>query len=353
MIESADSEQTLSKGATADAETTTKAKAKDQTVVESLESASVRVYPVADLVVLQQPVIAAVSRSSENENQATRAVVPASAEAVASEKTADKSEPVPHSETQKPAPATNYKADFAPLTELIKATVHPESWEKGLAIQVEEKTLSLIIRQSEEAHEEIQELLSQLRDAQDQSVQIPCLVVHLTTESQTKWLEEQCSLHPLQHGSRWALLPPQRCESFTQALLEQKPEVLSRPVVRTISGQIATITVGALAAGGAATAVTGIRLEVTPHVLPYSNVIRLQHSFSVGKFTNEMPMPVESLVGSGQTLLLLVDDPAEKEKSDAARFPCLLMLTPEYIPQKEEDEAASGATPENSADAVD
>ncbi len=175
--------------------------------------------------------------------------------------------------------------------------------------------------------------------------------MHLTTESQAKWLEEQCSLHPLQHGSRWALLPPQRCESFTQALLEQKPEVLSRPVVRTISGQTATMTVGALAAGGTATATTGIRLEVTPHVLPYSNVIRLQHSFSVGRFTNKMPMPVESLVGSGQTLLLLVDDPADKEKPDAATSQYLLMMTPEHI--EEVEEAASGATSQDSLDAVD
>ena len=88
-------------------------------------------------------------------------------------------------------------------------------------------------------------------------------------------------------------------------------------------------------------------------MLPYSNVIRLQHSFSVGEFTNDVPQPVESLAGSGQTLLLLVDDPADKEEPDAARFPCLLMMTPEYIPQKEEDEAAWVNFPENSADAVD
>ncbi len=83
----------------------------------------------------------------------------------------------------------------------------------------------------------------------------------------------------MHNESAWHLLCP----------LEQKPEVLSRPVVRTISGQ---------------------------------------------------------------TLLLLVDDPAHNEKPDAARSQYLLMMTPEHIPQKEEDEAASVATPQDSLDAA-
>jgi hypothetical protein len=147
---------------------------------------------------------------------------------------------------------------------------------------------------------------------------------------------------------RWALLPRQRCESFSQALLEQKPEILSQAVVRTTPGQTATITVGTRAAGGTATAITGIRLEVTPHVLPYSNVIRLQHSFSIGEFTSPMPMPTESLVGSGQTLLVLVSDPEDHENPDAARSQYLLMMTPEHV----EEEVVSDATPEDSLDAA-
>jgi len=305
----------------------------------------VAIYPVADLVVPIRNVVAKVASPVDAARAAdsATAVVPNPDSGRTSDDRFNA-----HGGSEE---LLNIKADFAPLTELIKATVQPDSWERGLAIQVEEKTLSLIIQQTEKAHQEIAELLSQLRNAQGQNVQIPCLVVHLTKESQTKWLEEQCSLHSLAQGSRWALLPQQRCESFTQALLEQKPEVLSRPVVRTISGQTATIAVGQLAVGGTPT--IGIRLEVTPHVLPDSNVIRLHHSFSIGEFANEMPQPIESLVGSGQTLLLLIDDPENKEKPDAARSQYLLMMTPEHIPQIEEEQDVSTANPVDSASAVD
>ena len=102
----------------------------------------------------------------------------------------------------------------------------------------------------------------------------------------------------------------------------------------TISGQTGTIQIGSIVTGKKAA--TGIRLEITPHLLPESKVIRLQHSFSIGEFANEMPQPFESLVGSGQTLLLLIDDPEDEEKPDAARSQYLLMMTPERMPEEEE-----------------
>ena len=120
--------------------------------------------------------------------------------------------------------------------------------------------------------------------------------------------------------------------------------------MRTTSGQTTTITIGQSAEGARPT--IGIRLEVTPHVLPYSNVIRLQRSFAIGEFTNPMPKPGESLVGSGQTLLLLVNDPENNENPDAARSQYLLMMTPEHIPQVEEEGAVSGATHIESLDAA-
>ena len=66
-----------------------------------------------------------------------------------------------------------------------------------------------------------------------------------------------------------------------------------------------------------------------------------------------MPKPFESLVGSGQTLLLLIDDPEDKVKPDAARSQYLLMMTPEHIPQIEEEQDVSTATFKDSASAVD
>ncbi|MBC7964415.1 MAG: hypothetical protein H7Z17_00705, partial [Fuerstia sp.] len=169
----------------------------------------------------------------------------------------------------------------------------------------------------------------------------------LTEESQKQCVEERCSLHPGEPDRQWALLPPQRSQALTQSLLELKPEVLSRPQVMTISGQTATIQIGSIVTGEIAA--TGIHLEMTPHLLPDSKVIRMQHSFSIGEFADKMPEPIESLVGSGQTLLLLVSDPVDSENPDAARSQYLLMMTPEHV---EEEEAVSGATPKESLDAA-
>jgi beta-lactamase regulating signal transducer with metallopeptidase domain len=295
-----------------------------------------RVYAVADLVAYKNPVGVAVSETGDSGDGAAQHLPPAVAVAHARENSSDQSEADPtllrESST---AVSTDLKPDFAPLTELIKATVQPETWEPlgSARIAVDQESLGLVILQTPSAHDEIQALLSQFRNDTDQSVRIQCRIVELTKDSQTAWLENQCSLFPLEQGSQWALLPQQRSEAFAQGLLEQQPEVLSVPTVMTISGQTATISVGQSTSND--TAPTGIRLELTPHLLPESKVIRLQHSFSIGAFDRVMLMPTESLVGSGQMLLLLVDAPEDKENAVGEKSHYLLMLTPQHLPETE------------------
>ena len=58
------------------------------------------------------------------------------------------------------------QADFDSLIELIQSTVQPESWEDvggPGSVAPFETNLSLVIRQTEEVHEEIVDLLEQLR----------------------------------------------------------------------------------------------------------------------------------------------------------------------------------------------
>jgi hypothetical protein len=231
--------------------------------------------------------------------------------------------------------AASANVDFAPLTELIKATVQPETWDApgNATMAIERKTLSLVIRQTDTAHSEIADLLSRLRNDQDVNVRIRCQIVRLTKDSQTTLLEKQCSLHPLKRGVRWGLLSQQRTEGFAQALLEQAPEVVSVPTVMTVSGQTAMIAQGKSTLDG--TAPIGIRLAMTPHLLAVSKVIRLQHAFSIDSFDNEMPEPIESLVGSGQTLLLLINSNAGRENATAEKSHYLMMLTPEFMPRTE------------------
>lgn len=67
------------------------------------------------------------------------------------------------------------QADFDPLMELIERTIAPDSWEDlgGTGrMQEFESNLSLVIYQSQEVHEQIQDLLDQLRRLQDLQITI-------------------------------------------------------------------------------------------------------------------------------------------------------------------------------------
>ncbi|HRF02524.1 MAG TPA: hypothetical protein PLI18_18570, partial [Pirellulaceae bacterium] len=67
------------------------------------------------------------------------------------------------------------QADFDPLMELIQRTIAPDSWEElgGTGrMQEFESNLSLVIYQSQEVHEQIQDLLDQLRRLQDLQITI-------------------------------------------------------------------------------------------------------------------------------------------------------------------------------------
>jgi general secretion pathway protein D len=67
------------------------------------------------------------------------------------------------------------RADFNTLTDLITSTISPDSWDNVAgsgAIRHYETTLSLVVRQTQKVHEEIADLLEQLRRLQDLQVTI-------------------------------------------------------------------------------------------------------------------------------------------------------------------------------------
>lgn len=191
------------------------------------------------------------------------------------------------------------------------------------------ESLALVIRQTPAGHEAIARLLSQLRKSYD-SVQINCRLMKLTADSQLKGLEDKCSLHSLSDDQRWALLTKSRSEALQKFLADEKAEVLSCPTVVTISGQAALVQVATT--DGAA--LTGFQLSANPHLMADSSVIRLSHSVTVGELAKDAQAAVhESLVGSGQTLLLVIEQPG-KVDGQPDRF--VVMLTPEHLKEEEE-----------------
>jgi general secretion pathway protein D len=73
------------------------------------------------------------------------------------------------------AGAKPFDPDFSSLTELISSTIAPDSWDSvggPASMRSHETTLSLVIRQTQKVHEEIADLLDQLRRLQDLQVTI-------------------------------------------------------------------------------------------------------------------------------------------------------------------------------------
>ncbi|HQZ66647.1 MAG TPA: M56 family metallopeptidase, partial [Planctomycetaceae bacterium] len=308
-------------------------------------------YPVADLLIPVPPTFNAVAAQPGIKDSATE-------RATAENPSGDLETLRANSAQAEKLPVQLSKAVFAPLVELIKASVDSESWGNKGVIAEEMNTLSLVVRQTDQAHGEIGELLSKLRKGRDQNVQITSLLVKLTTEEQLKIIVEHNTLHSLGEGMKWSLLTPKRSETFTKALLDQKPNVISSPRIMTISGQAATVMIGSMDKS----VFSGFRMTVTPQLVPDSPIIRLQHQISIGTdrqtgessdaksrvdgsiallvgqdLNNAGSVMHESLVGSGQTLLLLIERPgADNGTKSVDRY--VLLLTPEHIHVEEVEE---------------
>ena len=71
-------------------------------------------------------------------------------------------------------------ADFTELMDLIEAVVSPDSWDEGGQMMEYYPNLSLVVRQTEEVHAEIAELLSQLRKLNDLQITVEVRFITLS-----------------------------------------------------------------------------------------------------------------------------------------------------------------------------
>jgi len=272
------------------------------------------------------------------------------------------------------------KPDLSPVVELIKTTIEPDSWSdgRGKIVSVQE-TLSLAIRQTTKNHEQIAKLLSQLRKDQTQ-IQISCQLLRITTDEQMNGLKERCNLLSVQGQDEsstsktrhhWALLNSVRSEQIGKLLTEQKAERVSARKICMISDRGYFVDVGSPDDG----TFRGFRLNVRPHLVQGGSVIRLSHSLTIGEAPKrphlvpgasvislshsvtigEAPKETgatstESLMSSGQTLLLLLEIPQEsalsKEPPELSMKRFVILLTAETM--EEEEEMIEPAPPENS-----
>jgi hypothetical protein len=233
--------------------------------------------------------------------------------------------------------------DFSSLVELIKTSIEPESWGTGRAsIGADQSTGCLVIKQTKQQHDGIARMLSQLRKSYD-SVKISCRLMKLTADSQLTGLEQRCSVHALNGGQRWALLTKSRSAELQKFLTDEKVELLSCPAIVTISGQPALIEVGF----DSESAFKGFRLSANPHLIADSSVIRINHSIQIGDLKADSKVGShESLVGSGQTLVLLVE---LSGKADAIPDRYVVLLTPEHLTEEKAEAKQPSATQSEAA----
>jgi beta-lactamase regulating signal transducer with metallopeptidase domain len=270
-----------------------------------------------------------------------------------------------------PVNSGDKKPDYASITELIKATIEPDSWHDGAAIEVVRDTLTLVIRQTPRIHEQIKAFLQEVRKETPQ-IQVSCRLMKITTDEQRKGVQERCSMHPLNDHKSWALLTKSRSDEVIRFLTDKHTHVLMCPNITTYSGMTATIQIDpeetgdrwlrslGLGQGTTTPLFHGCAIGVEPRIIGDSSVIRLKHSVYLnlksaaenhsGPLTgNEGTSPLsvdESLVSSGQTLLLLIDttkvnaeDAALDSTSDqqnSARGRYVVMLTVERLEEEEE-----------------
>lgn len=199
----------------------------------------------------------------------------------------------PRSVTEK----SSAEVDFTPLVELIRTTVEPDLWgERGGQIEPCKQNLSLVIRQSDDVHDRVVELLTQLRAIQDRQIITRFRVLQFESKEQIEWLQENVVLHKGHFDHPSALLPD---TATNQVLSEmsQRGSRLSAPTITAFVGQSANLRQVVSPDIEIVVNVTGIPVDG-------NNLIGLSYGIAVGPMPVDVPSTVDRIVGNGQTLLL-------------------------------------------------
>ncbi len=200
--------------------------------------------------------------------------------------------------------------------DLIVTTIEPDSWaEHGGQgnMRTYETTLSLVVRQTHNVHEEIRDLLSQLRRLQD--IQVTLAVRSLEVQE----LADKNLAKKLKAGQPVRLTPQQ-----TAALLEQNT-VRNAPKITLFNGQTLHMILPAKSEAG-------FGMDVNPVISADRRFVRM--SFATNTQAAKDQQSCSTLtVKDGQSLLLDVT-----KFHDTGKGQKLLLVTPTIIVPEEEEE---------------
>ncbi len=219
--------------------------------------------------------------------------------------------------------ATNI-ADADSLIQLIQSTIHPDSWsERGGsgAIRFYETTLSLVVRQPPKVHEQLRDLLEQLRRLQDLQVSLAIRTIELQ-ELPDKELAEK-----MRAGKPVALTPDQAAKLVESVNRIESAKRVTAPKVTLFNGQ--TVQVLFPTNDG-----QGLGMDFSPVISADRRFVRLGLSTNPQN-GSKRPSNVQSLLKDGHSLLLNLTKPDDKTINKGQT---LVLLTPQIIVQEEEEE---------------
>ncbi len=231
-------------------------------------------------------------------------------------------------------------ADFEPLSDLIQSTIAPESWKEvgGLgSIRTFDTTLSLVIRQTQDVHQQIRELLAQMRRLQD---------VQTVLELRTFRVDDKTASRLLVGwDARGALLHADESATLQKALAADEATVVTPgPKVTLFNGQ--SLELKNLTDDGGS-------LWISPILNKDARWLKLKTMLLNTQQRLDRESVRSHLVGSGRTLLIDVTDgvagkrrvgvPIEGRVRVFKAVPprdgkrVLVMITPKVIVQEEEE----------------
>lgn len=271
----------------------------------------VKTYPVADLVIPIPQRVSLDLREKERPGQTTMA------------EESNKSAPATSDHRIHPNPIVT---DTEGLMQLIQSTVHPDSWDErggSGAIKFYETTLSLVVRQTPKVHEELRDLLEQLRRLQDVQV---CLALR-TIEVES--LDDKDLAKKLESGKPVSLTPDE-AEALKLTLHENNgAKVVNAPKVTLFNGQTVQILFHT-------DDDAGLSMDLSPVISPDRRFVRLGIS-PTSQNNSDRPSNVQSLLKDGHSVLLnLTKNNAKTMK--------LSLITPTIIVPEEEEERLGNAT---------
>ena len=195
---------------------------------------------------------------------------------------------------------------FERLAELIRTNIATDTWGHGAAVVPSVAVNALVIRQSPRVHDEIADLLRELKQQEGQSTSVSCMVLDCATPRQREWLDRTVTFHSSENEQGWKLLPSAQRVRFFDTVLAGGIDVLSRPQFTIRDGEQSTIEV--------CDDVTGMSLTV--QCVPTANRHFLR--FAAAGQCGELPQDIADLTWvtmvSGQTMLLDITNAKQFEQ---------------------------------------